>query len=132
MCIVVIQLNYVNRGAKMLKSWKSVGKGRRVLNLTALALVLIGGPWVVMTWNNRQAVASQVREPVFQNTHFGSEFGSYCGEVSGINGFGMRSPYFRFVVVHGVVHVFPLTTDRIKVNDFENLWAAQCEPDRRY
>ncbi len=117
----------------MPRSLNRVGKVRRALNLVALLVMVgCGGTYALDVWINRQIVAEQVQEPMFQDTHFGSGFwsgmfgGAYCGEVSGINGFGMRSPYFRFVVLRGEVQIFPMTTDRIKINDFENLWVAQC------
>ncbi|WP_407973273.1 hypothetical protein ACJ51O_36045 (plasmid) [Burkholderia pyrrocinia] len=111
----------------MLKSWKTRGWATKALNLTALTVILVGGGlYAAVVWDYRQHVRSRVYGAEFQNTHFGRTISSYCGEVSGINGFGTRSPYLQFVVTNEDTFIAPPTLNQDRVDEFKRIWLAQC------
>ena len=100
----------------------------RLAVLAAIGIVVIAGAKYGMDeWEGRTWVNARVQDAGFQHTHYGNRAGVFCGEVSGINGFGMRSPYMRFVATSGSVDIAPLTLDREKVEAFGREWSSQCE-----
>lgn len=111
----------------MLKQMKEVQGTRRVLNLVALLIMLIAGAgYSGMVWQARELVREQIAGAEFQNTHFGRNLDIYCGEVSGINGFGMRTPYVQFILDGSDVRTAGMTQDRLALNDFYNQWDFKC------
>lgn len=112
----------------MFKQMKEVRGARRVLNLVALVIMLVAGAgYGVTVWQARELVRGQIADAEFQNTHFGRNLDIYCGEVSGINGFGMRTPYIQFILDGSEVRTAGMTRDRLALNDFYNQWTFKCE-----
>lgn len=111
----------------MLKSWKTMGAGRKALNLIALAVLLGGGGlYAAVVQDYRQHVRARVDSAEFQNTRFGRTVGAYCGEVSGINGYGTRSPWLQFVVTNDGTFIAPMTINQDRADEFNRIWFAQC------
>ncbi|WP_233829203.1 hypothetical protein [Paraburkholderia sp. ZP32-5] len=104
---------------------------KQAARLVALAVVggvvIVGANYGIDEWAGRDLVSRQIEGAEFQHTSHGDHAGVFCGEVSGVNGFGMRTPYMRFVATSGRVEIAPLTLDREKVETFDREWRAQCE-----
>lgn len=104
-----------------------VGPTRRALNYLALGIMAAAAlSYCSATQLARGVVNQQVDSAEFQNTHVGNALGVYCGEVSGINGFGIRSPYERFVVDGSDVYVSDVSSD---YNAFDSRWQQKCSPE---
>ncbi|WP_186188638.1 hypothetical protein [Burkholderia gladioli] len=111
----------------MFKKMNEVRGLRRSLNLAALVVVLAAGAgYGGMVWRARELVKEQIADADFQNTHFGRRLDIYCGEVSGINGFGMRTPYMQFILDGSEVRTVGMMRGRLEINDFFNQWDSKC------
>lgn len=117
------------RGSTKVKRNLTVKK--QILRLAALVatgcVVIAGARYGIDEWQGRDWVSRQVEGAEFQHTSHGNHDGVFCGEVSGVNGLGMRTPYMRFVATLERVDIAPLTLDREKVETFGREWDAQCE-----
>lgn len=100
----------------------------RVVRSSILLIVIIAGAiYGIDQWQGRSLVSSQVEGAEFQHTHYGKGSGVFCGEVSGINGFGTRTPFTRFVLDGALLTVAPLTFHQDEIDAFDKLWKVQCE-----
>jgi hypothetical protein len=99
----------------------------RVARSLILLVAIIGAAiYGIDQWQERSLVASQIEDAEFQHTHYGKGPAVFCGEVSGINGFGTRTPYTRFVLDGARLTVAPLSFHQQEIEAFETLWKTQC------